>query len=302
MKTFGRDQVLEFLAEIDERNRLGFLAWLLLLACGACNMACGTGSGPAIANPDMANICSWSGALQGIVHGVCPPRENDWAWVTAMNLYAPLSGEGTLDSCPITDDAYLTDLANPGWQLQVEAALPVLPVSNSTDHYYSRLIATRLDGPVPCDVKLVWELKQQRLTIPVGSTLRLFSQITILNVEKDSFRMSLLRDENGGVLVGWVGTIRPAVWYQDIWPEMVLSFASLPVCQKAGYPDSLALRVTLSSGSDTCTLDSGTGTCCSFSGVPYEVQCPDAWHSVSGSWPDYATLLVARKDILMSAP
>jgi hypothetical protein len=93
-----------------------------------------------------------------------------------------------------------------------------------------------------------------------------------------------------------------AVWYTDIWPEMTLSFGSTPVCRAAQYPDALALGLTLSSGPDTCTLDSGTARCCNFSGVPYEVVCPDAWHSVSGARPDYAYFLVARQDVLVPAP
>jgi hypothetical protein len=250
----------------------------------------------------MADVCSWSGDTQGIVNGICPGRQDDWQWITEMVMYPPLPGESTLESCPISDDAYLADLPNPGWRLRVDATLPGIPPEHTTDHYYTQVVATRLDGPAPCAVKLVWILKQQSVNLPVGTIVRYSHQYTILNVEKDVFEASVLRDDKGALLIGFARAIRPEVWYTDMWPEMTLSFGSTPVCRKPQYPDALALRLTLSSGADTCTLDSGTAKCCSFSGVPYEVVCPDAWRSASGDHPDYAYVLVARQDILVPAP
>jgi hypothetical protein len=250
----------------------------------------------------MADVCSWSGSTQGIVNGICPRRQDDWQWITEMVMYPPMPGESTLESCPISDDAYLADLPNPGWRLRVDKVLPSGLEDNTTDHFASGIVATRLDGPAPCAVKLVWILKQQSVNLPVGTIVRYLHQYTILHVEKDVFQASVLRDEKGALLIGFAVSIRPEVWYTDMWPEMTLSFGSTPVCRDAKYPDALALRLTLSSGPDACTLDSGTAKCCSFSGVPYEVVCPDAWHSVSGARPDYAYVLVARQDILVPAP
>jgi hypothetical protein len=111
-----------------------------------------------------------------------------------------------------------------------------------------------------------------------------------------------VRDDQGALLVGYSNGIRPAVWFTELWPELTLSFASMPVCRKPMYPDALALRVTLANESDSCTLDSGTAKCCRISNVLYEVECPDAWHSVSAAQPDYANILVAREGVLVSAP
>ena len=111
-----------------------------------------------------------------------------------------------------------------------------------------------------------------------------------------------MRDEQGRFLIGLASSIRPEVWYEDMWPELSISFDPSPVCQKPGYPDALELRVTLSDGRDVCILDGGTGRCCTFSGTQYEVLCPDAWHTVSGTRPDFAYILVARQGLLVSAP
>ena len=281
----------------------GSLSRIVFLAFVGCHGGRGTGTeASVIADPNVADVCTWSGNTEGVVNGVCPLREDGWAWIAEMFVYAPMAGEASLESCPITDDAYRVDLDTPGWLLRVDKVLPSGVEDNTTDHFASGVVATRLDGPVPCAVKLVWVMKQQLISLPVGSVVRYSQRYTIINVETDAFRTNVLRDENGALLVGWVVGIRPQVWDSDMWPELALSFASPPVCQKAGYPDALALRLTLSNGQDTCTLDSQTARCCTFSGVPYEVISTDAWHSVSGERPDYANILVARQDILVPAP
>jgi hypothetical protein len=254
-----------------------------------------------IPNPNMAEVCMWSGTTESVVDGICPGREGDWEWITEMVMYKSLPGESVLSPCPLANDSDLAGLITPGWLMRVEETLPSTPVEHTTDHYYSRVLATRLDGPIQCAVKLVWNLKQQRVNLAIGTVVRYLHRYTILNAETDAFTTNLLRDEKGELLIGYVAGIRPQVWAKDMWPEVTLSFASTPICQKAGYPDALALRLTLSSSRDTCTLDSGTARCCSFDGVLYEVEA-EAWHTVSGGYPDYAQILVARRDLLIPAP
>jgi hypothetical protein len=249
-----------------------------------------------IANPDLADVCLWSGNTEGIVDGICPRREDDWVWTTEMVMYRSLPGESELPACPLDYEADLAGLDVPGWLMRVDGTLPSIPVEHTTDHYYSRFLATRLDGPAQCTVKLVLNLKQQSVRLAAGTVVRYSHRSTIINGTTN-----LLRDENGVLLIGWVSSIRPEVWEKDMWPELTLSFASTPVCQKAGYPDALFLRLTLSNGADTCTLDGSTARCCTFSGVLYEVAA-DAWHDVSGRYPDSARILVARRDLLVPAP
>ena len=271
-----------------------FLGAAFLTSLG-CHSSVGS-----VVNPHLANVCSWSGKIQGVVNGICPEHQNGWQWNTEMTMYAPQPGEASLDACPITDEHYVSDVATPGWLLRVEKTLPFRLDDHATDHFVTQVLTTRLDGPSPCSLKLVWVLKQQGINLVSGTIVRFAMEYTIVDPEKDAYRTSLLRDDKGAVLVGWVGDIRPEVWNNYIWPEATLSFGSKPLCQRSGYADTFALNVTLAIGDDTCTLDSGTGRCCTFGGMPYEVLCPDAWHSSSGSRPDFAYLVVARQDLVVN--
>lgn len=277
------------------------LVGLALLPFVGCQ--CSSRDGPrVIPDPRLAEICTWSGKTEGVVNGVCPRRENDWGWFLEAGFVDVQPGYSDVEACPVTDDSYLVDLPNPGWLLRLEKTLPLSVSEHTSDQFSTGIVATRLDGAAPCSVVLTWTLKQQKVVLPMGAIVRWAMNLTILDVETDSFRTGVLRDEQGAFLMGLAVGIRPEVWPKDMWPELNLSFDPTPVCQQPGHPGTLKLRVTLSDGKDACALDGGTGRCCAFSGTQYQVQVPDAWRRASGSHPDAAWILVARQGLLASAP
>jgi hypothetical protein len=181
------------------------------------------------------------------------------------------------------------------------------PAGEPADHFNTAVFATRLDGPQRCALRLVFRLKQQIVRMDAGTEVRFAYRRSIRHVEEDVSVTTTLRSSEGELLLGAVTSVRPEVWDKDMLPELTLSVQAGSLCQESKYPTLQRLRFTLSSGTDTCTLDAATARCCKFSGKNHLVLAADALRTSkasggSTSTRDGITVLVAREGLLAPAP
>lgn len=273
--------------------------------------ASGGGSVATVANPQLNDICTLSGKLGTVVEGRCPTRTGSWEWDTEMTVYDVSPTQSSLPSCPLTDDRDLAELDTPGWLLRVEKVIGPELAAQSTDHYHTVVIASRIDGATPCAVRLVWKIKQQGVALAVGRVVRLSRRYTIRSVEDDTTVTAVLRDEKRVFLIGFTTGARPAVWDQDLWPELTLAIDAEPVCSDTQHPGVQRLRFSLSDGTNRCTLEGASARCCTFGGESYLALSSDAVRSTTstadasisaGGSFEHVTVLVARSGMLVPVP
>lgn len=271
----------------------------------------GTPQTAVLPNPNISNVCQHSGKQEGIVNEVCARQADDWEWDADMSIVEILKEQSSLPACPLSQDGNLAGLAGPGWRLRVDSVLAPYLVARSSDHYYTVVIATRLDVSEPCAVRLVWTVKQHRIDLKPGMIVRYALRKTVRNLEDDTTVTAVMRDDEGRFLLGHVGGVRPEVWDKDLWPELVLSIDPQVLCSDPRFPALKRLRFTLSAGADSCTLDAATARCCTFGGDTHLVQAvgasrnttvPPAGIGAGHAVFDKIHVLVARPSVLLPVP
>jgi hypothetical protein len=237
----------------------------------------------------LVDVCSMAGAIVGGASSCCPaPGAN---WDTSMNTLPVQPGDSDIVPCPLEE-------ANPpGWKLRIDKILTVRLHQNTTDHFDSAIVATRLDGAQQCSVKLSWELRSESVVLPIGTTVQFAYKYTVRNPETDASISAALRDSAGSLLIGYVADMRPEVWDVDVLPELTLAVS--PVCLRQA--DTTALRVSVSTGTDSCTADDWTARCCTIAKTSYQMEVPSALRYSTHSPSDKVRMIIAKSGVLVPA-
>jgi hypothetical protein len=239
----------------------------------------------------LTDVCSMSGTICGAGGASCPlPLTN---WDMDVGLLPTLPSDSDVPSCSLLDE----EPVPPGWQLKVEKILPPQLHPNTTDHYDTRIVASRVRNGAMCSVTIAMELRGESFVLPLGSTIQYIQKNTIRNPEADVSLTTTIRDVDGKLILAYVGGTRPEVWDSDVLPE--LSIALTPVCART--PDITALRVSLSSGTETCVLEDSTARCCSIGGRTFQVEAALARRYRTRLPSDTATMLIAQSGTIVPA-
>lgn len=259
-----------------------------------------------LSNPNLRDVCAQDGTIAGVIDRRCPSHQDGWSWAGESVIYDVMPVHSSRPSCPLDEEEHLKGLDRPGWLLRIDSVLGPFPVSPTSDHYHTVVVGTRMDVSEPCAIRVVWKIKQHSVNLRAGMTVRYARRFTIRSVEDDVTVTSVLRDEQGGFLLGLMSGGRPTAWDRDIWPELTLGVEAQPVCSDARFPTLKRLRVTLSSGADQCVLEAQTARCCTFASEIHTVMAIDAFRDTApqgavggeGTVLDHVTILVAKKGVL----